>query len=442
MTNRIPAPTSATTVAGAQPWLSARRWFSAALMASLLMLLASGLDAQTGQSALTLDRARALARRVSHELAAARAAVEVAVGRETQASAFPNPVLSYSREQASRGGVTSAQDIALIEQRLEIGGQAGRRVAAARLRRQAAQADLAAAEASLDLEVARVFAAVLAGDRRARVASAAAEHFERAKRVMGERLAAGDVSGYAARRVRLEAARYVALAAQAELEARSQRLRLATLLGASADTSPERVDHVAALAAIRDITPDSIEALVVRNHGELFALRLAADAGRADAQLARRERFPTPIAAAGYKNERAPGGTGSLGGFVASLSFALPIFDRRSGSIESADAQANRLIAEAEAARVRVIREARTALEAARQTQARIAVLQAELGEEAEAALGAAETAFAEGEITLIEWLDAVRAYHEAESAYASVIAESIIQCATLERLLGLALIR
>jgi outer membrane protein TolC len=259
---------------------------------------------------------------------------------------------------------------------------------------------------------------------------------------MGERLAAGDISGYAARRVRLEAARYAALAAQAEFEARSERLRLATLLGAPADTALAPVDHVASLAAILDIAPDSIEALVVRNHAGLLALRLAADAGRAEAQLAQRERFPTPIASAGYKNERAPGGDGSLGGFVAGLSFALPIWDRRSGSIASADAHANRLLAEAEAAGQRVVREARTALEAARQTETRIAALGAELGEEAEAALRAAAAAFDEGEITLIEWLDAVRAYHEAESAYASVIAESIIQCATLERLLGLALIR
>lgn len=61
-----------------------------------------------------------------------------------------------------------------MEQRLEIGGQVSRRVAAARLRHQAAEEGLVAAEVSLDVDVARAFALALAGDRRAELAETAA----------------------------------------------------------------------------------------------------------------------------------------------------------------------------------------------------------------------------------------------------------------------------
>ena len=56
-------------------------------------------------------------------------------------------------------------------------------------------------------------------------------------------------------------------------------------------------------------------------------------------------------------------------------------------------------------------------------------------------ALSAAQVAYAEGEISLVEWLDAVRAYHEAEATFASLRAESLIRRAALERVVGMSLL-
>jgi outer membrane protein, heavy metal efflux system len=406
--------------------------------ATTLGAQAQGVDA----AGLTLGRARDLAHDASADLAAARAALAAAVGHERQAGAWPNPAFTYSREQVSLGGSTAAQDIALLEQRLEIGGQPGRRAAAARLRRQAAEANLAAVEAALDLEVARAFSGAIAGDRRAEVAENAAIQFERATRVMTERLAAGDVSGYEARRVKLEAARYAALAAEARIEARRQRLQLATLLAISPDTSLAPVESVTDLDEALRMSPDSLDALIAQNHAELRSARFAAEAAVADAQVARRDRVPVPIASAGYKNERLLDGSAALGGFVLGLSLPLPLWDRRSGAVAEADARATQLAQETTGVRRRALGEARSLVQAASETLSRRTALEAQLGEEATAALLAAETAYSEGEITLVEWLDAVRAYEEAEAAFASVVAESTVQRAMLERLLGVTLIR
>ena len=59
------------------------------------------------------------------------------------------------------------------------------------------------------------------------------------------------------------------------------------------------------------------------------------------------------------------------------------------------------------------------------------------LGADAQLALQAAGTAYAEGEISLVAWLDAVRAYHEAQSSFAILQADHVIRLMTLERAVG-----
>jgi cobalt-zinc-cadmium efflux system outer membrane protein len=395
--------------------------------------------AQGGLHGLTLERARSLARQTSPDVTAARAAVEAAAGREHQARALPNPVLAYSHEQASGAAGTNAQDIAVLEQRIELGGQRSARVSSARLHREAAEARLIVVEADLDQAVARAYAEAVAAERRAALAEEAAAQFARAVGVMQNRLAAGDVSGYAARRLGLESARYAALAAEMHLERSSALVRLATLTGSPGDTV---LAGAAADPALSTIPPDSVAAWAVARAPELRALRLTAGAVGAEARLARAERIPTPIASLGYKNERAVGMDGSFSGFIAGVSIPLPIADRGRGTVAAAEAETRRATAEASADARRVIREAATALAAAQQADAQTEALQGQLGAESQAALRAAQAAYDEGEITLVEWLDAVRAYQEAEAAYARLVAESIIQRARLERLLGVSLIR
>lgn len=178
---------------------------------------------------LTLAEAQERARQVSPVLTASREALAAATGNERQARAIPNPILSYQREQTSGRGQDNSQSIASVDQPLDLAGRNARLAAAAR-RREAAEARLLDAAARLDLDVARVYAHVIASARRAELANDAAAAFARARRVSDERLQAGDISGYASRRVRLEAARYAALGAEANLSLRGARLALAGLL--------------------------------------------------------------------------------------------------------------------------------------------------------------------------------------------------------------------
>ncbi len=408
-----------------------------------LWLLPRSLGAQSATPrSITLAEARDLAERSSPELAAARYAVAVAAGRQRQAAAFLNPTVSYGREQTSREGETNAQDIVVLEQPVEIGGQRGARRAVARSTRAAAEARLAAAEGRVNYEVARSYATAVAAQRRAALADAAAGAFDRAVGVSQARLSGGDVSGYQHRRVALEAGRYAALRAEA-LVARDSALRTLASLTGLADSA----GSAGWLVLTDTLTPapltqpvDSFVALGLVRRAELRAAAHEAEAGSAEARLARAERIPTPVLSGGYKHERLATGE-ALGGFVAGVSLPLPLWDRRDGAVDAARAESARREAEVEALRRQTVREIRSAFEAHQALADQLGLLQDHLGDDALKARRAAEAAYADGEISQLEWLDAVRAYQEAETTYASLWAEYIVRRAALERATGATLL-
>jgi cobalt-zinc-cadmium efflux system outer membrane protein len=392
---------------------------------------------------LPLSQAREIARRVSPELLAAREAVAAAAARERQAGAVSNPTLSYQREQTSGNGQTNSQNIASVDQPIELTGLRSARRAAARLRRDAAAARLATAEARLDFDVTRAYALALAADRRVILAEQASGAFARASTVSQTRLVEGDVSGYAHRRIRLEAARYAGLRAEALASRRAARLTLASLLAMAPDSAGglELSLEDSRATAPLSLTTDSLRAVAVRHHPELRVVMLEAQAADADARLTRRERIPVPTLWAGLKNEEVAGG-GDFNGFVAGVSLPLPLWDRRGGAIDAASAEGRRLAAEVEIVRRRIAREVDETVGDLRAVDEQLGVLRPQLGAESAKALLAAQVAYGEGEISLVEWLDAVRAYQEAESAFASLRAESLIRWAALQRAVGIPLSR
>jgi cobalt-zinc-cadmium efflux system outer membrane protein len=300
---------------------------------------------------------------------------------------------------------------------------------------------LAGAQAQVDFDVMRAYALAAAADRRATLAEQAATAFGRAQTVSQARLVEGDVSGYSHRRVQLEAARYATVLAEARLERRTARLALAALLTASADSVYRLLEAGLVppeTAAVRPepLPDDSLRALAAVHRSDLRVAMLEAEAAAAEATLARRQRVPVPTLTAGMKSERVAGGD-DLNGFVAGLSIPLPVWDRRGGAIAAADAESRQRVAETDAIRRMVAREVAEAAAALRAVDEQIALLAPQLGVESGAALLAAQAAWGEGEISLVEWLDAVRAYQEAEVVFASLRAESVIRRAALERAVG-----
>jgi outer membrane protein TolC len=83
------------------------------------------------------------------------------------------------------------------------------------------------------------------------------------------------------------------------------------------------------------------------------------------------------------------------------------------------------------------VREVTEAAESFRAVQDQLRTLSPSLQADAASVLRSAQVAYAEGELTLLEWLETVRAYYETETAIANLRAELIIRAATLERAVG-----
>lgn len=407
---------------------------------AMLFVLTGAASAQGSSGQLSLAEARAMARLNSPSLQAAREAVAAAQGRERQAGAFANPVLAYGREQTSRGGETNSQNTLTLEQRLELGGQRGARRHSAELLRKAAEARLLAVSAELDAQVARAYTGTITAQRRAVLAENAAQAFASAHQISEARFARGDVSGFAHRRLGLEVARYQALKLAAFLERDSSTTALRGLLGLTApDVAPFPQLTDTLVPAPLTIPADSFLNHALAKRPDILAAQFEAEGGLADARLAAAERVPTPSLTAGFKNERVTTGE-TLNGFVAGLAIPLPLWDGRQGSVAAARSEANRRSAAVESLRRLTVVEVRNAYSADEALGNQLNTLRQQLGQEARAARVAADASFEEGEISLLEWLDAVRAYYEAETAYLNLWAEHVRRRVTLEQMSGLPL--
>jgi cobalt-zinc-cadmium efflux system outer membrane protein len=373
---------------------------------------------------------------------AGRQSVAAAAGIERQSGAFPNPTLYYEREQTSGNGGTNWQNILMVGQPIEIGGQRGARKDAASHRRMAAEARLTATEAQIDFEVGRAYTLAVAAESRLDQTAVAAAVFSRAREIGVERLAEGDVSGYENRRIALEAGRYAALEAEMRLARHEARLTLATLIAPGDSisvvaTDMHLVDSIEVLPIGAPLSLDSLLALAFERRPDLRAAGYEVTARAADTKLASRLAFSTPTVGLGLKNERGAFDPVVRRGFALEIALPLPLWDRRGGATDAARAETRRADAERETLRRNVAREVEQAWHMLATTTEQLDTLRPLLGADAQLALHAAATAYAEGEIALVEWLDAVRAYHEAQLSFATLQAHNAIRFMTLERAVG-----
>ena len=115
---------------------------------------------------LTLPDAIREARASNAGLRASRDGVAAARGRERQAGGWENPVFRFSREQTSATGAESVQDIAALEQPLDVIGQRAARALVERRSREALELRLQEAQAALAVDVVRAFARAVAAEQR------------------------------------------------------------------------------------------------------------------------------------------------------------------------------------------------------------------------------------------------------------------------------------
>lgn len=354
---------------------------------------------------------------------AIRAESEVTRREQLARLAYPNPGVTYSREGA---GFT---EFLQVEQSLPVFGTRAALSRAGIAATAAAEADRDARLWTLRAEASRSLARLVASQERLEAAAESVRDVERLIEVLRIREREGEGSRFDRLRAEqelLDARQSSVAAAVAVAEARAT---LAAML--PADVSFTRV----AAALYQQRTAPQVDALMTRSgssRAELRALQFAAERATLESDAARRARLPAPTLTAGLK--RAEADAGRERGGVFGVSVSVPLFDV--GGREAARWAAERMRADAE--RASIERGIRTEIIRASETLAlRQGALSGDQAPTGGELTRIAEVAYREGEVGILEVLDAVRTSSRARIRSIDMRLDARLAQIALERAVG-----
>jgi cobalt-zinc-cadmium efflux system outer membrane protein len=372
---------------------------------------------------IRLVRERDPEARAADALAAEHDAAAIAAGL------YPNPQLAWSREHVPGSGpLAQREDSFALTVPIDVSGRRSAQGALARSAAAEARALASRTRSDAVLEALLQFYAALASAQRVQIARAASERLDEAARVLARRFEQGTASGYERTRIELEAELGKSELRQAQARAAADRIELAVSLGMPQDALVLQGDLAPALAAEGERSTSSGAAprsLELAGQAEAEARRAQDSAGSAW--------LPALAATGGLRVTHAADETDH--GYVAGVAIDVPITARGQGLRTQASARARSAAARAQAL-------ARDAQRTARRASAELAAAQAELsafalatGERVQQLERAAQSAYREGERSVLELVDSQRAsltveLRKLELALAAKRAEAALRAA------------
>jgi outer membrane protein, heavy metal efflux system len=403
---------------------------AAVLLAALVAMPAATVRAQDAPRRITIDEAIAQFVRNNPDLQAARAHVAEAAALARQATAYPNPELGATHEPLSGDGGRYSESYLTLSQRLQWPAARSARGAAAERIAAAAMARLAADSARLAFEVRSAWIEAAHAERAERLVARVAEVFRAAERSAEERFREGDISAFDRRRIAIERLRYENALADARLLAATARRTLALLvLSEDGELEVGPADTLAHAPPLPGV--DRLAADALRRRPEVAAATAEREAALAGARVARSARVPDVTATGGWKRQS----DGLTGAFLG-IAIPLPVWDRRAGEVEAADARAAAAAARLAQAERQVRNDVARAFLAWETAAMRLALL-GDPQVEAADLLAIAQVAYEAGEMELVQLLDAADALREAQALEARLRAQIWTSYFDLERAAG-----
>jgi cobalt-zinc-cadmium efflux system outer membrane protein len=354
---------------------------------------------------------------------AIRAEAEVTRREQLARLAYPNPAVTYSRESA---GFT---EFFLAEQSVPINGS---RVALSR----AGVAATAAAEAERDVrlwllrsEAAAAVARFVAEQARFESAEAHSREVERLIEILRTREREGEGSRFDRLRAEHELHDIRQLATSAAVSVAEARATLSGMLPGDVV-----LIRIAAMQIAQQPPPsnETLLAKAITTRAELRALQQSIQRATFEAEAARRARLPSPIVFGGLK--RADEVLEREAGSVFGLSVSIPLFD--GGGRDAARWAAERARVEAERSSIenRIRTEIVGALEVLSMRETALSQEQQDATDEL---VQIAEVAYREGEVGILELLDAVRTASRARIRSIDLRLDARLAQIALERAVG-----
>jgi cobalt-zinc-cadmium efflux system outer membrane protein len=395
----------------------------AATLALFLAATAVSSPAQEWTEAATIEKFLAQSPRARE----ARASVAIAEAEARGRTLFSNPSVNYSREGAGLTEFFQAEQALPITGRRKLLRQAGSSLI------RATEADGAFSLWQARSSLRQAFYRALASQEREQIYAADLKNFEDVIRVLREREREGEGSKYDRLRTERERAELLAELALVRAESVLERAQVVAFLtpGTSLTAVSGQLDVPFLTLNADDLAQRS---LAVREDYRAEQQRL--EQYRLEQRAAERLRFPEPVLNAGLKRADL-GQPGMAHGPVVGISVPLPLFNKGQTEVARFTAEQERV-----AARLQVLsQQIRAAIEGtAEALNVRLRArdeYRTELAESGPELIRIATVAYQEGEIGILQLLDAYRVQRQTQLRLLDIQAAVKEAQIELERALG-----
>jgi outer membrane protein, heavy metal efflux system len=365
----------------------------------------AGTAAQGCPSSISVDEAVDLALKESTMLRAKRQEYRATQANEITAGLRPNPVASYVAEQLGNRNV-DPQHTVTLGQPIELGGKRQRRLDSARAASQVTAAELDDLRRQVVAQVKKAFTDLLVADAILNLTAASLRSLDEVERLQRIRAEKGDISELELTRLQLQRFAFERDLVDARQATVAARIALGLAMGG--DTVPPDVVIVGELTR-PDGLPDAedLRRRALDARPDLKAAEAARIRARADRELARANAWWDVTPQLEYQR------IGSDNTFGIGVSVPIRVFDRNQGEVARTRAEIERAEANREATLQRVLAEVDTALNQVTSARDKLKLLNEVYLPKAQRARDTVEFAYRRGGVSLLDFLDAERAYRD-----------------------------
>jgi cobalt-zinc-cadmium efflux system outer membrane protein len=377
------------------------------------------------QAPITIDDAVRLALDSNPNLAAERLNVQVAQTAVQTASLRPNPVLtaSLSRPETALvdAGISPDEEIVRGDFVFEGGGKRGRRIEQATLAKSVSELQVQNTARQLMLDAERAFIDVQAAKANVDLARDALKAFNDIVDLNATRVRAGDLAAVELSRTRLAALQVENDVREQESKLRVAQNHLSLLIGRGPDGSsleiagdfrrpPPDVDYATLLRRALEARPD-LQALKADQARSTADVRLQIANGRIDYTVS-----------AEYHRQSSSAISGNA--YLFALSVPVPVFNRNQGEVARAQVQVTQAEARVRALEHDVSDEVSSVYAEYALARDTLANIEGRMLADARAVHGVTDYSYRRGEASLIELLDAQRAFDDTMRSYTDARAQ------------------
>lgn len=338
-------------------------------------------------------------------------------GEAIRYKAYPNPSFSVNREQLNAGTVDYHETTYMVSQPIQLLGQPFLRNRSASKSQKAAELQFEYDRLQLIRQVKSLYTEYWQLSRKLEIHNQALDVIRKARSAAKARQAEGSFSGLQVQRFNIELSRYRKQRDEVQLNREQAGKQLATYLfsGQELDTRIQVSDSLMVVPI--NLQEQTLIQYALANRADLAALNEMVDASELQYKVEKRDRLPDLNLNVGYKEQ-----SDGAEGFVIGGSVKLPIFNRNRGNVTITQAQARSFQTELTLKQQAVRNQVSTAFKQVELVFDRWQAMQEEAMDVS--MLGAARAAYQQGRYSLVELLDATRAYIDGKTMVYETIAD------------------